>query len=269
MKRIRYFFEAVFVAIFFLLFWILGPVKASNLGGWLGRKIGPKLAASRKAKRHLKSALPHLDDNRQNQVIAGMWENLGRVMAEYPHLEKISREYTTIAAVDRIVPLLNNNQPIVFIGAHQANWEVNGAAMYTQLDHKLALTYRPPNNPWTANILESARTLNGTLKAYSKLSNSGRNIIQTIRSGKPVGILIDQKYNEGLEADFFGMPAMTNPVFVSLAQKYRCPLIPVRCERLKGCEFRLTPYPEIRTFDDEGVALPTKDVISAAHDVLE
>lgn len=269
MKNIRYRLEALLLRLLLLLFAALPPETASALGGWIGRSIGPRLAASRKAKRNLAAALPSLSAAEQNRVIAGMWNNLGRVVAEYPHLETLSRDFTTVENADILTGLIEKNTPAVFIGGHLGNWEINCTAMLTQFHQPIALTYRAPNNPQVARMLDLARTLNGRLQAFPKSAQSGRHILQTLKNGEFLGILIDQKYNEGVETPFFGRPAMTNPAFAQLCRKYECPLIPVRCERLSGCRFRLTVHPPLRVFDESGGALPTEDVIAQAHALLE
>ncbi len=269
MKHVRYFIEATVLYILFISFKMLPPETASSIGGWIGRQIGPKLATSRKAHRHISMAIPDKTEEEKAKIIKGMWDNLGRVIAEYPHLERISKDYTEIEDLGQLHIHLKNDHPIIFIGGHLANWEVNGAATLTQLKHPIHLTYRAPNNPWVAKLLDKARTLNGRLKAYPKSRQSGRIILQALKNAESLGILIDQKYNEGIEAKFFSLPAMTNPVFVQLSQKHNCPLIPVRGERIKGCRFKLTSYPPLTLFDDEGAPRATESVIADAHALLE
>lgn len=269
LKTLRYALEAIFLYVLFFFFKVLPPETASNLGGAIGRFIGPKLAASRKARANIKLALPDTDEARQNEIIKGMWDNLGRVIAEYPHLERISRDYTCVYGGEILEEITKHKLPAVFFSAHIANWEVNGAASVTRFHRPIELTYRKPNNPWTAALLQKARTLNGRLIAHPKSRDSGRRIIQTLKDGGTLGILIDQKYNEGVEAAFFDAPAMTNPIFVQLCQKYRCPLIPIRTMREESCNFSLSAYPPLALFDEDGAALPVEDVIKQAHDYLE
>lgn len=269
MKKIRYALEALFLYLLFAFFKIMPPETASNIGGWLGRTIGPHLAASRKARNNIKLALPHADETEQNRIIKGMWDNLGRVIAEYPHLERISRDYTTIEGLEILDEINAHQLPVVFIGAHIANWEINSVASLTRLRKPIEITYRAPNNPWTARLLDKARTLDGRITAHPKSRDSGRKILQTLKDGGRIGILIDQKYNEGVEVEFFDTPAMTNPVFVQLCQKYKCPLIPVRTMREQSCHITLTIYPPLALFNETGEALPVEDVIKQAHDSLE
>lgn len=269
MKQIRYFLEAILLHSLFLFFKALPPKSASNIGGWIGRTIGYRLATNRKARRHVLIAFPEITKNEQDKIILGMWNNLGRVIAEYPHLQRIGKEYTSIENQEELRSYINDERAVIFIGGHIANWEVNSAATLMQLNHAVKLTYRAPNNPWTDKLLEKARTMGGKLKAFPKSRKSGRFLIETLKQGGSLGILIDQKYNEGIEVDFFGMPSMTNPVFVQLAQKYNAILVPIKCERKNGCDFNLKTYPPIDLFNDSGVARDTKDVIKEAHTMLE
>lgn len=269
MKKFRYLCEATLLNVLFIFFKFLPPKCASNIGGLIGRTIGPRLAASRKARRNIQKALPNKTNEEQKQIIKDMWDNLGRVIAEYPHLEKISKEFTEIIHLDKIEQHTHSNKPIIFIGAHLANWEINGAATLTQLNHPINLTYRAPNNPWVAKILDKARTLNGRLTAYPKSRDSGRLIMKSLKKSESLGILIDQKYNEGVEINFFNIPAMTNPIFVQLCQRFKCPLVPVRNERLHGCTFRLTTYPPIETLNPDGTPRPIDEVIADSHKLLE
>src|SRR5712691_11364264 len=79
-------FEAIGAAVMFGLFRQLPLDAASALGGFLGRLVGPRLGVSKRARLNLRRALPTLDDSEVRRVIRVMWDNLGRVVAEYPHL---------------------------------------------------------------------------------------------------------------------------------------------------------------------------------------
>ncbi len=269
MKKASYFLEGILLNALFIFFKILPPKTASNIGGWLGRNIGAKLGTSRTARLHIMKAMPDTTQDKADKIIGGMWDNLGRIIAEYPHLKHIGANLTTIENKEELASHINDPRPIIFIGGHIGNWEINGSATFMQLDHAVNLTYRAPNNPWADRLLEKARTMGGKLKAFPKSRKSGRLLINTLKNHGSLGILIDQKYNEGIEVDFFGMAAMTNPVFVQLAQKYNALLIPIRCVRKKGCDFSLITYEPIDLFDDNGDALEIKDVIKDANALLE
>ena len=94
-------------------------------------------------------------------------------------------------------------------------------------------------------------------------------MMAALKQGRVLGMLIDQKYNEGLAVPFFGQPAMTNPVFVQMAQRYNGFLIPARAERLGGAHFRLTLHPPLALADQAGHPRTAEDVLAEAHRLLE
>src|SRR5258708_10011240 len=81
--------EALGAALFFAAMRALPIDAASALGGCLARHIGPRLGVSARARRNLGAALPELPPGEIERVLRGMWDNLGRVAAEYPHLPGI------------------------------------------------------------------------------------------------------------------------------------------------------------------------------------
>lgn len=246
------------------------PAKwASGLGGLIGRTVGPMLAASRKARRNLENAIPDLEDAQKDKIIQGMWDNLGRVIAEYPHLGTLSLRRTDIDGEDHLKAALENPKGAIFFGAHFGNWEINAPAILTQYDTSVDISYRAPNNPWSDALLMRARSMGGHIKAHSKSRAGGKSMMDTIRNGGQLGILIDQKYREGINVPFFGMDAMTNPFFVQLAQKFGCGLYPIRNLRLDGARFCLSVYDPLVVFNEDGSPRPVEDVIADAHRLIE
>lgn len=270
MKNVRYAIEAALVYIFFIFFRMIGLDAASACGGWIGRTVGPHLAASRKAFENLRRAMPERSESERRAIVKGMWDNLGRVIAEYPHLEKIGRERVELPERALLDRLREDGMPAIVATAHMANWEVAVPAMLLQGNLPTDMVARVPNNPMTARILERARTLNGRLRVINKSKSSVRQLLESMKKGGHIAMLVDQKYNEGVAVPFFGSPAMTSTAFVQLCQKFKCPLVFGRLERLGGARFRLTPCdPPLTLFDAAGAHLPAETVIAEAHTRLE
>jgi lauroyl/myristoyl acyltransferase len=82
--------EAWGAASLFAAFEALPLDRASTLGGALARYIGPFLGVSKHARLNIKRAFPELSEIEIGRIITGMWDNLGRVVAEYPHLRSIT-----------------------------------------------------------------------------------------------------------------------------------------------------------------------------------
>ncbi|NCC22810.1 MAG: lipid A biosynthesis acyltransferase [Alphaproteobacteria bacterium] len=268
LRKLRYFFEYAALRAAFWVFGLLSPDQASALGGLLGRTIGPRLAVSRKALRNLQEALPDRNERERQTILSEMWENLGRVMGEYPHLEFLARERVEIVNSDWLGRIRDDGREAVLFGAHLANWELTGIGLLARGLETHAVV-RAPNNPLTARLLERQRTLNGRIPTIAKSSAGARQLVRTLREHRHIGILIDQKYNEGIESLFFGRPAMTSPAFVELSQRFSCPLVPVRFERLKGATFRFTFYEPVPVTNPDGTIRDVAECIAEAHSMLE
>lgn len=269
MTKIRYFIEAVLLYGVFYGFKIMPVETASRFGGWIGRSIGPRTGKSRKALKHLKAALPDLSSEEHQRILIGMWDNLGRVIAEYPHIRNISKNRTTIEGAELLAPYMGNDKGVMFAGAHLGNWEIGCAAPFLQLGLEVDSAYRAPNNPWAEHILLNARTLNKRLRAYTKSRTGGRSLLKAAKEKRNIVILFDQKYNEGMNVPFFGHDAMTNPAFVQIPQKYGLDLLPARIIREDNARFRLIVHPAIPLHLDDGSPRDDMDVMREAQDMLE
>lgn len=268
-RKLRYALEAAALWLLMLILKCLPPAVSSNFGGWVGRTFGPLMSADKKARINLQLALPEKTKEEHEQILKGMWDNLGRVIAEYPHLKTIAKNHTQIVNAERLEDAMKADKGAVFIGAHFANWELNTISVFMQYGQKVSATYRAPNNPWSDKMLHKIRTLGGQLNAHSKSVEGGRGMMKDLRNKEMIGILVDQKYNEGLEMPFFGSPAMTNPIFVQLAQKFGCTLLPALGKRLDGCNFEITLLEPIEVMEKDGKPRPVEDVIAETHGMLE
>ncbi len=75
-------------------------------------------------------------------------------------------------------------------------------------------------------------------RCFTKGSRGARDAFAHIARGGSLGLLIDQKMNDGIAAPFFGRPAMTAPRRPpQLALRFGLPLVPIRVERLEPARF--------------------------------
>lgn len=236
-KKLRYLIEAALLYILFSLCYLLPQRTASNLGGWIGRHLGIKMAATRKARRNIKMAFPKKTDQEVEDIVIGMWDNLGRVMLEYPHLkDMIKNNSVTIHNLKALKDAEKLGKPILFVGAHLGNWEVMPYAINSKIQNKMSLVYRAPNNPWSDMLLSKARKDSGGSQ-LRKGSKGAKEIVRLIKEGSNVGLLFDQKMNEGLPIPFFGNLAMTITSIAQLGLRYECTILPAYCLRRNQTEF--------------------------------
>ncbi len=240
---------------------------ASALGGFIARKIGPKTGIHRVARAQMHAVFPEFTDDQIHTHLIGMWDNLGRVMAEYPHLERIAR--TRIVLVDphgilKSPDLLS--KPAIFIAGHFANWEICGPALYIQTGIKLNLIYRAANNPMIDRLMTHYRSLKGILPTLAKSRGGMRAIIDRLGAGQKIGLLIDQKYTEGIDADFFGIPASATTLYAQLGHRFGAPVYPVQVVRDPGTvRFQIIIHPPLPLSHPDGTARPVADAVADAH----
>jgi len=239
-RGLRHVLEACGAAVIWSFFGLLPIDAASGFGGWLGSRIGPHLRITRRARKNLRLAMPELDDAAIEKIVVEMWDNLGRVVGEYPHFTRVAADENRVAILgtEHVEAYRKDGVPCILISGHFANWELfpptcrRGGLRCLQV-------YRTANNPLVDALLRRLRGSDAD-DGLPKGPRGARGAIAALKEGRRVGMLIDQKLNDGVAVPFFGREAMSPPAAVQLAQRYDCPLIPVRLERLEGCRFRLT-----------------------------
>ena len=248
MTWIRYAFEAAGAFIAYALFAVLPIDWASGLGGWIGRIIGPRLPMTKIARANLRTAFPDMPDAEIGRILREMWDMVGRIVGEYPHLDRITRNAGTpgarveVAGIEQIETLKRGGTALLF-SAHLGNWEVFAPSL-AALGIPYAQVYRDPNNPFISWLIHRVRRLPRE-EMVPKGPAGARKAIAILSKGGRLGMLVDQKMNDGIAVPFFGRDAMTAPALARFAQRYACPAVPVRLERLGGAHFRVSFLPPL------------------------
>ncbi len=203
------------------VFGILPVDWASWLGGFLGRMIGLCLPGlSRRAFANISRALPGNDESQNRRILRGMWDNLGRAVAEYPHLEWICAAGSgrvEIVNEGAVKELLNDGKPGIVFGGHFGNWEVGPSTIHRLMGDSLVSVYREANNPWVDRLL---RHWQRSRRAVAKGAEGGRDLLRHLKQGGHVAMLVDQKLNDGIAVPFFGRDAMTAPAIARLGLRF-------------------------------------------------
>ncbi|SDG48012.1 lysophospholipid acyltransferase family protein [Roseospirillum parvum] len=266
-QSVKWGLEAAALGLAFGLFRLLPVDAASALGGRLGRAIGPRSGVHRVGRRNLAAALPELDEARREAVLRGMWDNLGRVIAEVPHLDKMGDPARLeVVGAEHVAPIQDGG-PSIFASGHLANWEVLGPAA---AKHGIVLdvVYRAANNPWLGWLYDRRRP-HPESRLIPKGSEGARQALKALREGRHLGLLVDQKMNDGIELPFFGRPAMTAPATAQMALRFKCPVLPVQVERLNGARFRVTVHPPLDLPDSGDRETDARQMMTRLNHLLE
>ena len=239
--------QAIAALVFYWGFRVLPLRMASAIGGWAGRTFGPGMSVTRRAYRNIVRAFPDKSEADVRRLILGMWDNLGRLAGEYPHLGKIDVYApdgpVEVIGADIIDLLRDDGKPGIFISAHIGNWELVplcGSQRGLPIDR----VYRAANNRLVEWLYRQGRAATeGAL--IPKGPKGARMLLKSLKGGQHLGVLMDQKMNDGIAVPFFGRAAMTAPAIAELALKYECPVVPVHIERLRGVKFRIIIEPPL------------------------
>lgn len=252
------------------LFWrwtnVFGGEHASEKGYRLFSRLGPRLKKNHHVLGNLQIAFPDLDQEQRQALAIRVWGNFGAVLAEYPRLQKLvdigPASHTEIIITDASKPVIENRQAAVYITPHLGNWEI-AAATLARLEIPITSIYSPQSNPSIDRMLQSIRESLGI--GFVPKKNALRQLVKELRQGRSVGILPDQRVDEGDLVPYFGVDALTTTSPAWLAIKMNCPLIPVEIERIGKDRFRAVFHDPIDTSAD--IADVRKRVIETTQQV--
>jgi len=240
-RYIKHSMQALGALVFYWGFRLLPFSAASAIGGWVGRSIGPRLSVTKRAYRNITRAFPEKEEPEVQEIISGMWDNLGRLAGEYPHLgqidvydptgpvEVVGKEYAEL--------LRDDGKPGIFFSAHMGNWEL-APLSGSQLGLPVDRVYRAANNRLVEWLYRQGRAAaKGSL--IPKGPSGARMLLKSLKGGQHLGMLVDQKMNDGIPVPFFGRIAMTAPAIAELALRFDCPVVPIHTERMDGANFRI------------------------------
>jgi KDO2-lipid IV(A) lauroyltransferase len=250
-------------------------VWISNVGGAIMRTIGPWLPEHRIGRANLRAAFPDKSDAEIEEILRGVWDNLGRVGAEIAHLDHIcsgdryKRTYIDYGPdnIERFLHVKDDGKPAVIFAAHLANWELPAViAASDGLDS--VVLYRRPNLGAIADaVIALRRGLMGEMVASSMSAPVA--LARALEQGKHVAMLVDQHYGRGIDVTFFGRPCKVNPLIAMLAREIECPIHGTRVIRIPGNRFAGEISPEVPPVRDAEGRIDIAGTMQAITSVVE
>lgn len=240
--------QGLFIGVMFLICRYMPITWASSFGSWVFRVVGPRLRADRVARRNLKQCFPDMSQQEIDRMVRAVWDNLGRGAGEWGQVDLIPttgpNSRVEVIGEEIIDKLRADGGPFIAVSAHMGNWEM-GSLVPAHRGMPLVNVYRTASIPIVDYLF---RKIRGRFcrEMIPKGGANARRIIAALKKGHPVGLLVDQKLNEGIPIPFFGRDAMTPSAPAELALRFNCPLVPVRIERLPNVHFKMTVYPPMQ-----------------------
>jgi KDO2-lipid IV(A) lauroyltransferase len=253
------------------------PIKTADMFGRITRLIGPALREQKIGRANLTAAFPEKSPEEIEAILAGVWDNLGRVGAEFAHLDHVweydraDPEKSRIEIQERthelFAQLRLDGKPALIFAAHLGNWELPAlAAVAHGLD--AAILYRRPNIASADRIIQEMRQVKmGTLIPAGR--DAPLRLAEALQNGQHVAMLVDQYLTGGVEVTFFGRKTRANPMLARLLRQVECPIHGVRIIRLPGHRFRAELSEEVEPARDASGQIDIQGTMQAVTSVVE
>jgi len=249
----------------------------ANFAGGFLQTLGPRLREHRIGRENLKAAFPEKSDAEIEKILRGVWDNLGRVAAEFAHIDRLHIEdpvrpgpgditYTP-RSLEIFQKLRDDGKPALLFTSHLANWEF-AAYVAEQYGLHLHVLYRRPNIGAANDAIMKVRAgAMGTLVATGL--DAPNRLAEVLKSGGHVAMLVDQYYVRGVNITFFGRKTRANPFLARLARHVDCPIHGARIVRLPGDKFRIDVTEEVPAVRDASGEVDVEKTTQAINDVIE
>jgi Kdo2-lipid IVA lauroyltransferase/acyltransferase len=218
----------------------------ANIASAVTRTVGPWLREQRIGRANLAAAYPDKSAAEIEQILDGVWDNLGRVGAEFAHIDRLwdfqpgagPGRIMESAESERIVMRLRDDgKPALIFSAHLANWELAAVAAASYGIDTTVLYRRPNNRAISDEVLARRARCMGALVPTNMTAPMA--LVEALQRGSHVAILVDQHYGRGVPVTFFGRRAMANPLIPWLLRRVDCPVHGIRVVRYPGDRFQL------------------------------
>src|ERR1700709_963856 len=253
------------------------PIKTANLFGRISRFIGRRLKEDKVGRDNLTAAFPEKSPEEIETILSGVWDNVGRVGAEFAHLDHIwdhdparpedSRIEIEPRTHELFAQLRLDGKPALIFASHLGNWELPAvAAVAHGLD--AAILYRRPNIASADRIIQEMRAVKmGTLIPAGR--DAPLKLAEALQKGQHVAMLVDQYLTNGVEVTFFGRKTRANPMLARLLRQVECPIQGVRISRLPGQRFRAELSEEVQPERDAAGQIDIQGTMQAITSVVE
>ncbi len=263
MKSVKYFIQFLIISTLFLFFKILGLRYASYISGKIVSLIGPFFRSKNLIESNILKALPNLRRNEIKNISKKMWNNYGRILAEYVFIKnfrtvkfKNNMQIVGQAILDKIK---KDNEPVIFISGHFNNFELM-AMQIEKAGINLAVIYRPLNNRFLNFLMEKIRKKYICKNQIKKGISGTKQLLSFFKKKTSIALMIDQRVSQGIKSNFFKYEALTTTIPAQFVKKFKCKVIPIYIERINNVNFKMTVHDPLQYSNDQTIESITFDL---------
>lgn len=166
-----------------------------------------------KALRNIAVAFPDKSERERRAIVRSTFTHLGQSLFEIcwlPNLDAAAlARTTTFEGLENLRTAVGENRGVVLFTGHCGNWEWMAAAI-ALAGFDMNVIARELYDPRINDFVLASRGRFGVRSIGRGSTSSAREILQTLKKGSILGVLIDQNIKaEGADVPFFGKPAFT------------------------------------------------------------
>jgi len=216
-------------------------------------------------------ALPDLKSNKIENISKKIWDNYGRILAEYIFIKDFRgskfKDNIEIKGQKILEKIKNDNEPVIFVSGHFDNFEL--MAMHIEKSGvNLAAIYRPLNNKFLNFIMEKIRKKHICKNQIKKGVSGTKQLLSFFKKKTSIAIMIDQRVSQGIKSNFFNHKAYTTTIPAQFVKKFKCKVVPIYIERIKNVKFKLTIHEPLIYSKDETIESITSDLNSLLEKLI-
>lgn len=212
------------------------------------------------ARVNLTIAFPELARWERDEIGVRSFRNTARNLLEVSRMPALTArsirslvEYDSSFGLDNFERAQAAGKGILYLTGHFSAWELLPTA-HALYGHPLAFITRPLDNVYLERYMQQVRAGAGNVVMPKK--KAAREILERLKSGGGVGILMDQNTSlqEGIFADFFGVPAATTTGIALFGLRTDSPVMPSYLTPMRGGKYaiRFLPPLELERTGDTG-----------------
>jgi KDO2-lipid IV(A) lauroyltransferase len=225
------------------------------------------------ALRNLALALPEIPEGERQRLVRECFRHFGAALCDaisstrFDPVELCKR--FTLEGWENLEEAERGGKGIFILSAHLGFWELVPPVVGLYRG-RMDIVVRPADNPWLDGELRRLRERFGN--AVIPKRGAARKMLEALRSGGRVGILIDQRVQEkeGIAVPFFGRPALTSSVLARLSLRTGAAVVPVAAYPEPGGRYRVVVRPAILPPEggdgDEAAAALTRRYLEVAEE---
>ncbi|UCD32788.1 MAG: hypothetical protein JSV38_02545 [Desulfobacterales bacterium] len=199
--------------------------------------------------RNLEFVYPEWTHQRIKKMSKRVFQNIGISFTEICQLHCLAREdilnRVQIEGENNLQQALEKQNGAVMISGHMGNWEL--LLLFCPLYFKTGITFvaKQSSNNTISRWVHGLRTRFGSKVIYKE--GAWPEMTRTLRQGKMVGVLIDQKTESsiGAKITFFNKYVTATPVAALLALRCQSPVLPAFCIRDGDGSYTIKIYPPV------------------------